>query len=293
MNFGEVIKKAIKKIGSKKATIATVAAVAGVFTTGYFSAKGAVMVDHEMDPDLDTKLKAKLYAIAYWKAVLSGALTVGAIVFSDRAHSKKEAMLAGAAIMWKDKFKDFDKRVREKFDPNDVDDIHKEMASDDIMNGDFGAIGQDLTVDEFSKILYLYEPISGQCIDTTYERLLETLLDVNFTLQRDYMVNFDEFLEGIGGETTADTWKLVWDYDDETQNYNAGYCGGFVVDFTEKTNDLIKKYSQGNVTQTPENRITLYFLIEPVEEGVWDESAGIKRPKIEEAIEKLNLPWDE
>lgn len=293
MNLKEVIGKAIKKIASKKATIATVAAVAGVFTTGYFSAKGAVMVDHEMDPDLGTKLKAKLYAKAYWKAVLSGAVTVGAIVFSDRAHTKKEAMLAGAAIMWKDKFKEFDRRVREKLDPEDVDGIYKDIVSDDIMDGDFGAIGNDLTVDEFSKILYLYEPISGQCIDTTYERLLETLLDVNLTLQRDYMVNFDEFLEGIGGETTSDTWKLVWDYDDETQNYNAGYCGGFVVDFTEKTNDLIRKYCQGNMHQSTEDRITLHFLIEPVEEGVWDESAGIKRPKIEEAVEKLNLPWDE
>lgn len=293
MNFKEVIKKAIKKIGSKKATIATVAAVAGVFTTGYFSAKGAVMVDHEMDPDLDIKLKAKLYAKAYWKAVLSGSLTVGAIVFSDRAHSKKEAMLAGAAIMWKDKFKDFDKRVREKFDPDEVDDIHKEMVSDDIMNGDFGAIGQDLTVDEFGKILYLYEPISGQCIDTTYERLLETLLDVNLTLQREYVVNFDEFIEGIGGETTADTWKLAWDLDDEMQMYNSSYCGGFVIDFTEKTNDLIRKYSQSGITQSQEDRITLCFLIEPVEEGVYDEKTGVKRPKAEEIVEKIELPWDE
>lgn len=293
MNLKEVIGKAIKKIASKKATIATVAAVAGVFTTGYFSAKGAVMVDHEMDPDLDTKLKAKLYAKAYWKAVLSGAVTVGAIVFSDRAHSKKEAMLAGAAIMWKDKFKDFDKRVREKLDPADVDDIYKDMVSDDIMDGDFGAIGNDLTADEFSKILYLYEPISGQCIDTTYERLLETLLDVNLTFQREYVINFDEFLEGIGGETTADTWKLVWDMDDEMQMFNASYCGGFVIDFTEKTNDLIRKYCQSGVYQSPEDRITINFLIEPVEEGEWVEGAGIKRPKVEEVVEKLNLPWDE
>ena len=292
MNFGEVIKKAIKKIGSKKATIATVAAVAGVFTTGYFSAKGAVMVDHEMDPDLDTRLKAKLYAKAYWKAVLSGAVTVGVIVFSDRAHSKKEAMLAGAAIMWKDKFKDFDKRVREKLDPEAVDDIYKDMVSDDIMDGDFGAIGQDLTTDEFSKILYLYEPISGQCIDTTYGRILETLLDVNLTFQRDYIVNFDKFLEGIGGETTADTWKLVWDQDDEVQMYNASCCGGFAIDFTEKTNDLIRKYCRRDAHQSLEDRITINFLIEPIE-GEWIENTGIKHPKVEEVVEKLNLPWDE
>ena len=284
------IKKVIGNIGRKfkknSGSICAIGAVAGVIATAYFSGKAAVQVDHEIDPDMDKSLKAKTYLKAYWKTGIAGSATIGLIIASDRIHAGNELALAGAAMALKERIQKVNEKVTEKFGEEATDDIYREMVKED---ENIGTLGMDLDAEARSKKLYFYEPISGQAIDTTYEKILEAMLESNLRLMRDYKTEFNVFLEWIGGEATSKTLTYVWDYDDELQNYNSSYLGGFVVDFIKDVNDQIEYWVKSDKPMTPEDRITMIFLLPPVPEGVWDPNAGVKRPRSEEYVE---LPWE-
>ena len=282
MNFGKLFRK-------NSGTICALTAVIGVFTTAYFSGKAAVRVDHEIDPDMDKKLKAKTYVKAYWKAAVSGIVTSGLIIASDRIHVRSEVALAGIAAMYKDNLKKINNKIEEKYGKEAVDDIYREIVSEE---HDPGAIGMDLDKEASGKKLYFYEPISGQCIETTYQKVLEALLESNFRLQRDFIADFPVFIEWIGGEVTTDILTHVWDYEDEMQNYNASFCGGFTIDFTERVNQLIEYWVNSDKEMVPSDRITMDFLIPPVPEGEWDSKIGAKTYLYKEEKEKIELPWD-
>jgi hypothetical protein len=82
-------------------TVLSGVAVIGVFVTGYFSAKGgeeAARAKMELG-DADKKTKRKIIVRCYAKAVVSGAVTMGAIVASNVIDGKTIAKLGGAVAL--------------------------------------------------------------------------------------------------------------------------------------------------------------------------------------------------
>lgn len=267
MQIKRVIDAVFKVIKSHSGTICAGAAVVGVGATAYFSGRAAVEVDHTLEPSMTKKEKVKVYAKAYWKTVLSGIVTSGFIFGSDRLHVKKEVLLAGTAAMYKDKFIALGQKVTDEFGEEAANDIYKDIAAEPLQNH----IDYDLTEEEkTSKTLYLYEPISKQRLTVTYEQILETLLEVNLRLQRDLNVEFNVFLEGLGGICTDETTLLEWNYDNESQNYTASYVGGMAVDFDENTWEKIKRFTKSNEQMKPEDQICLWYLIPPEESVPWE-----------------------
>ena len=286
MQFKEVIGNIERKLKKNSGTLCAVGACVGVVATAYFSGKAAVRVDHEVDPDMDKSLKAKTYLKAYWKAGVSGVATCGLIIASDRIHAGNELALAGAAMAIKEKLQKVNEKITEKYGEEATDDIYREMVRED---PNIGTRGMDLDAEARSKKLYFYEPISGQAIDTTYEKILEAMLESNLRLMRDFKAEFNAYLEWIGGDAVARTMTYVWDLDDELQNYNSSYCGGFTIDFTKEVNEKIDYWIRSDRVMTPDDRIVMEFLIPPVPEGVLDPKSGVKRPRAEECIDP---PWD-
>ena len=82
-----------KWITEHSGTICAGVGVAGVGVTAYFSGKAAVEVHEKVTPEMKKKEKLKIYAKAYWKTLLAGLLTSGAIIGSDRIHVGKEIMV--------------------------------------------------------------------------------------------------------------------------------------------------------------------------------------------------------
>lgn len=278
MQIKKIIDSAVKSLKKNSGTIFAAGACAGVVATAYFSGKAAVIVDHEIDADTDRNLKIKTYVKAYWKTAVSGSATIAAIILSDRIHAGNEAALTATVFAIKTKLDKVSDKITEKYGEDAHDDIYRDIMRDE----NYGTLGPDLISEGRSKKLYFYDHITGQCIDTTYENLLESLLECNFRLQRDCKAYFDTFLEYNGADTTTDSHDFVWDYDDEIQNNDSSYCGGFTVDFTPSVNDKILNWVRSDKEMTPEDRIDICFIIPPVPEGVYDDRSGLK----------VHLPWN-
>ena len=207
---------------------------------------------------------------------------------------RKEVALAGVAALWKDRFVTLNDKAKEKFGEEAMTDIYKDIATEEL-NKNNNELRNDISRIEGSgsKVLRVYEEVTGQVYETTYEQLLEGLLECNLRLQRDDIARLETFLSYSGGETTEDSGEYVWDWNDEAQLYNSSYCGGLVVDFTESTYEQIHRWTKSDDIPGINDVITISFLLPPVEEGEWDEECGVKRPEIEEVVEKLNdaPPW--
>ena len=267
-----------KSIGKHKSAISAGVAVVGVFVTSYLSGKAAVEVDHLIDPDMDRKLKAKVYAKAYWKTAVSALVTSGCIIGCHKSHVRTELGLAAALAVNKDKFLELRDKAKEKFGEEAMNDIYREMAEEDVR--EFAVVTEDGEIvdsilnipdQEKEKTLYLYEPFTEQTIPTTYVRILEAHLESNFRLQKDYSVEFNVLLEHLGGECTSDSSCLIWDFGDESQNY-ASSCAeeGFVVSFSKKTWDEIARWMKSDRQMTPDDAIHVTYALPPGEKMPWD-----------------------
>lgn len=266
MQIKMIFKNAVNAIKKHAGTIYAGAAVVGVGATVYLSGKAAVEVDHKIEPDMDIREKAKIYAHAYWLTILVSGATIGSIVMSDRTHVHGKAALAGALALANDRYKKLDSATREMIGDEATDDIYRKIAEDELNKGkDY------LESDIGNKPLYFYEPVSGQCINTTYMRVIEALLESMFRLQKDMSVEFNVLLEGMDGIAVDHTANYYWDYDDDAQQYNASYSsGGFAIDFTDDVWEKIRYFTKPDVTMTPDDRITINYVLWPEERVPWD-----------------------
>ena len=266
MDIKLIFKNAFNAIKKHAGTIYAGAAVVGVGATVYLSGKAAVEVDHKIEPSMPIHEKAKIYAHAYWKTLLVSGMTVGSIVMSDRTHVHGKTVLAGALAMANERYKKLDGVTREMIGDEATDDIYRKIAENEL-NKEKDYLESDIG----NKPLYFYEPVSGQCINTTYIKVIEALLESMFRLQKDMSVEFNVLLEGMDGLAVEHTSNYYWDYDDDAQQYNASYSpGGFVIDFTEDVWEKIRYFTRPENTMTPDDRINISYVLWPEERIPWD-----------------------
>lgn len=139
------IKEIIKDIGhftnENAPTILSVVAIAGVVVTAIFAVEGALKAEEimqEEDPFTQKEDRKPVDTIAktwhcYIPAVASGAVTVTAIVASNRISKARIAALASAYALSTDNFKKYRDKVKEllgaKSDQKVVDDVNKDAVS--------------------------------------------------------------------------------------------------------------------------------------------------------------------
>ena len=223
--------------------------------------------------------RIKLYARCYWKTAVAGALTVGAIVGSDRLHVGKEATLATGLAVWKGKYMKLDNKLGEVAGDDIRDEVHREIVKDE-MN-----ISEE-TKNYGDKKLIFYEPFTKQYIKSTYAQYLEAMLETNFRFHIDDSVALSIPIDYMGGKVTTDSDNLMWDLDIEAQNYNFysyGY-GGSSIRLCEGSAKQLDYWLKTNKEQTEADAITLLFNVDP-EDIRLNEKTGTLDYKEE-------LPWE-
>ena len=264
MDIKVIFNNAFNAIKKHAGTIYAGAAVVGVGATVYLSGKAAVEVDHKIEPGMDIREKAKIYAKAYWLAILVSGATIGSIVMSDRTHVHGKALLAGALAMANERYHTFEDKTREIIGDDAANDIHREIVKDKFKDEDVDYFNLDEGIGD--KPLYFYEPVSGQCINTTYLKLVESLLETNFRLQNDFSVELNVFNEHIGGEALPRMLGTGWDFENEAQQSQAEGSGkGFVIDFTPDVWDEIKYFVRPDIEMHQEDRININYAVWPDE----------------------------
>lgn len=247
----------------KSGSICAAVACVGVGTTAYLSSKAGVQAYVTIDPDLDTKEKIKQYVKCYWKAGLSAALTVGAIIGSDRIHVGKEVALAGVAAMWKDKFVGLDKKMEEVVGEEKANEIREETVKEQIKRSkEKPTASQYREVREGTGKILVYEPYTDQYIVTSTERIAWALLAANEKLAKDFDVRLNFIIKMIGGVPKPLGDKIGWNWENESQDCCWSYYGGPWIEkcmdiYTDDTGmeALCLFYQVDPTTQNPEDMI--------------------------------------
>lgn len=246
MNVNNIFRGAIDGLKEHSGTILSGIAVVGVFVSTYFSGKAAVMVDHELDPDMDFKEKAKLYGKAYWKTGVAVIATSACIIGSDRRHVGKEAAAAGAIALWKKRSMDQNRILVDEVGPERLHEINEERKEKEERED----IKRSASM---SSKLLVYCPYSEQYFYTTRETIAWVMLEVNRMLVNGRDVKLNTLNKMLGGEPKEEVKNLGWFIEDEDQ-YDE-WCDFFGGPWIEIEPDVIEHGKR--------EALCLFYTVEP------------------------------
>ena len=223
-----VIKNALIKHGP---SILTGIAMVGVITTGYLVHKAdrkligdvAEAVLFEDDSDIPVSDTVKRIAKKNWKiyipAAMSGVLAMGCAFGANQWHLSKEGALAAAAIMYKANSEELEKKLREEFGEEKVDEVKKKIAE--------AKADKDRPPWEEKRPdkMKIWEPYSKQWFWASQQELLWAEIMINKMICQQWKVTLNDLLKIYGCKTSKEFENLGWSYDDEcyTQTWA---CGG-------------------------------------------------------------------
>lgn len=225
MNF----KGILNNLKDHSGTICAIGACIGVIVTAYFSGEAAVRVKTTIDPDLDKKEKIKEYGKAYTKTIISGGVTIGLIIGSDRKHVSDKVALAGLATLWKDKFVGLDKGMEEVIGHEEAMEVRKTVTNKSMKEQLKECIDDDY-FDEWMHLsgnqVLVYEPYTKQFIKTSREKIAWAMLEANKKLQTDFDVRLNYIIKMIGGVEYPEGNLVGWNWENELQDNCWSYYGG-------------------------------------------------------------------
>lgn len=149
--------------------ILTCAAVGGVITTGVLAVRGGIRAnelvkavkDEKAANGEDISLTAGEYVQTTWKAyapaIISGGLTIGAIVASAAISQKRQAALAGLYALSETALKEYQDKINKTYGEKDAQKIRDEINSDHVASAGIPPwdeavlpVGEVLCFDKFS-----------------------------------------------------------------------------------------------------------------------------------------------
>lgn len=255
--------------GAKKhsGTICAAVAIVGVITTAIFSGKGAVKCHEELEDDMTTKEKAKVVLKNHWKTGVSGAVTLGAIIASDRIHVTNEIALAGVAYANKEKLSKFTDKMKELVGEDVVKEAEEEIKAE-TANEKLDDIPDNLNLSAGEFLVYV--PAAEQFYITTEKQMFYALYKLNEELHKVHDVRMSFFTRRLGKPMPGRDGKIHynphlddigWRLDNAEQHYEWESTGYQWVDYIP--NVYIRKTDLGS-------KVTLsnYLKIdEPIRDG--------------------------
>lgn len=117
--------------------VLTIVGCVGVAVTGVLSARAAVEADHDIQEEqakceepIGKKEAVKLTWTRYIPAVLSGALTIAAIVASHKLSAKEIAALSATCTYLAANRNKLEEKIRERYGDEELEDIHTEVTKE-------------------------------------------------------------------------------------------------------------------------------------------------------------------
>ncbi|TKW75039.1 MAG: hypothetical protein DI610_04910 [Staphylococcus hominis] len=210
----------IKKFLINKAPVlASVAAVGGVISVAYFSARDTLKAKEIYDEEKRTRINNKAVmpktkvdtAKIVWKAYIPTAISVGVTVSSIVALNyigeRRTAAAASAAALTEAAFHNYREKVAKRLSGEDEEKIYKESGAEEILerrNGSVVISGDDvLILDEWS----------GRYFKSSVEDIRASVNRLNHDLLTSMYASLSEFYELIGLETTHESEEVGWTND--------------------------------------------------------------------------------
>lgn len=213
------VSNVLKLIKSNSPEIFTVLAATGVVTTAYLSAsiafRAAKIIDHHEevdgvsdDPKERFKEQAKLTWKFYIPAVISGSATIGCIVASQKASSKRTVAAMAAYSVLDQVFDDYKEKVVEQIGPGKEQKIRDEIAQDKVIK----CPPSQVLIVGTGHVLCC-ENFTGRYFRSDMETLRKAQNDVNSLAQKDLYVSLNEFYDLVGLPPTSNSDVMGWNFE--------------------------------------------------------------------------------
>lgn len=154
----------------------------------------------------------------YIPPVVVGLATMGCAFGANHWHLSKEGALAAAAIMYKTNGEELERRLKEQFGEDNVNEVKKQIreAKED----------PDLPPWEEKRPdkMKIWEPYSKQWFYASQQELLWAEIVINKMLAQNYQVSINDLLKIYGIKPKPELENVGWSYDDEcfTQLFAVG-----------------------------------------------------------------------
>lgn len=222
MNFSDIFAKSLDTVKRNSPEILTAFGVSGVIGTAYFAAKAGYQTARLLEsepPDLDLKEKIKVSWKLYIWTGLTGAMTIGAIVGSNRLTSRQTAAAITAYTITDRAFSEYKEKVVEQLGKNKEQAIRDEIRQKKIEENPPG----DVIVIGGGDVLCC-ELHTGRYFKSDMETLQRAKNEINAKINSRLYVTLDEFYDAVGLPHTSQSNMMGWD-SDKLMDFEITYVG--------------------------------------------------------------------
>jgi hypothetical protein len=188
--------------------ILTGLAVAGVVTTAYFAAKGAVPAADEIHSrerrnaevfdDPTYRLPAKEVLRASWRyfipAGLAGAATIACIIGANTVAAKRQTALIAGATLSQQAFREYREAVIEKIGAGKEEEVRAEIVQRKV---DANPPSHEVIIEDNGKTLF-FDTWSNRYFYSTREEVEKARNEVNFEVINNSYATMNDFFREVG-----------------------------------------------------------------------------------------------
>jgi hypothetical protein len=214
MTIKEVLFRAEKLVQENSTTILTAVGVSGTITTAYltgtatFKAAYRIMCAEIEGGHIDTKTKASLVWRLYIPPVVSGTLTIAAIVSAAKINSRRAAALTAAYSLSEKAYSEYKDKVVETLGERKEKKVRDEIAADQVNNHP----PQGVVMLGSGDILCC-ELWTGRYFNSDMEAIRKAVNVINAKLNRDDNATLSDFYDLIGLPNTTSSSYSGWNSD--------------------------------------------------------------------------------
>lgn len=208
-------------------TILSYTAMFGVAATMYLMHRAEqkntidICVDYAEDDDKTYNDIRKDVYKRNWKRFIPpaacGLATMGFIFGANKWHLSKEAALASAAIMYKIAGEELEKKLKDEFGEEKVEEVKRKIAEEKL------DANRPPWEEKHPDRMRIWEPYTKQWLELTQKDILWIEICANKLLSQKYTVTMNDILGMYGAKKTKAAENIGWSYDDETFCELAGY----------------------------------------------------------------------
>lgn len=231
-DLSALFKRAGQVAAENSPAILTAIGVTGTLSTAYLAAKGALKAAEALKeaeeaklaefrgeaPEDDTSIPEPLTTQekfeATWEhfvpAALSAAMTVAAIICSNRISDRRAAAVASAYSVVKESYTEYQNKTAEKVGPKKAAEIKEEVAAEMVRRHPIRTT--EIVAPVSGQVLF-YDRWSGRYFYNDVETIRGAVNDFNQQLIHDMYMSLNEFWEKINLPSTTCGEHLGWTTD--------------------------------------------------------------------------------
>jgi Family of unknown function (DUF6353) len=220
MDMSNIFATVVKTLKSNSPEILTALGVGGVIATSYLTTKAtakSIRVIDDMEendgyaPSNKDRIKERVRLV--WKnyipPVISGAVTIGCIVGSNRVNGNRTAAAVAAYSLTERAFSEYKDKVAEEFGENKEQKIRDDIARDKVLNNP----SREVMITTVSGHVLCCELYTGRYLRSDMESLRKAQNDLNAILISQIRASLDDFYDLIHIPYTSNSCRLGWDSD--------------------------------------------------------------------------------